>query len=119
MTSTVSVPRERLVQVTDAETANFFDLLQSTISMEGLLACVEASDMGRARFGDILQTYLMVINDKLEELAPATMPDDEFVGIVNWVLLQGHAYIQEFMNMERLPWGRGEAPSAHAHWYGQ
>jgi hypothetical protein len=118
---TVSVPKDRVVHTTDRDDADFFKVLLSTQSYLQLNAQVEKTFKNKTKFQDMLATYLTVISNRLEEVAPH-LSDDEFVGLTNWVLLQGRDVVQAFLsepfeNNPRWRTGAGALQSAPAHWF--
>lgn len=113
----VTVPRDRFVAVSEAQQAKFFKVLQAEPRTFGAL---QKKSGKLSWFPDCLNTYLGVISDKVEALAPDT-PDDVFMGFVDWVLLQGHDAVQRLLDAERLEdvsefWADGHLRQATGHW---
>lgn len=113
----VSVPRDRFVAVSEAQQAKFFKVLQAE---PRTFAALQKKSGKLSWFPDCLNTYLGVISDKVEALAPDT-PDDQFMGFVDWVLLQGHDTVQRLLDAERLEdvpdfWEGGCLRQAVGHW---
>lgn len=113
----VSVPRDRFVAVSEAQEAKFFKVLQAE---PRTFAALQKKSGKLSWFPDCLNTYLGVISDKVEALAPDT-PDDQFMGFVDWVLLQGHATVQRLLDAGRLEdvpdfWEGGRLRQAVGHW---
>lgn len=79
-------------------------------------------------FGEVLVSYLRVINDKLEtlleELPGVDVSDPEFLGFCNWVLMQGCEQIQAFLDLsvgefvdKYVRDGKCHLPCETAFWY--
>lgn len=114
---TVSVPRDRFVAVSEAQQAKFFKTLRAE---PRTFAALQKRAAKLSWFPDCLNTYLGVISDKLEALAP-DLPDDRFMGFVDWVLLQGHGAVQALLDADDLAavpefWCDGQLRLAQGHW---
>lgn len=79
-------------------------------------------------FGDVLVSYLRIIDEKLESLLdglPAmVVSDQEYMGFCDWMLLQGAEAIQEFLHLsvdefaaQYVRDGKCHLPSEAAFWY--
>lgn len=96
---TVSIPKDRLIAAQDKDTRAFFAVLQSTHTYDDLTKAAKAKFRPMSKFSDMLQTYLSIVSDRLEELYPEAS-DDEFRGAVDWVVLQGHDMVQALLDVQ-------------------
>jgi hypothetical protein len=95
----VTVPKNCLVSAADKDTRMFFSILQTTSTFEDLTKTAKARFRPMSKFTDMLQTYLSVVSDRLEELYPEAS-DDDFRGAVDWTVLQGHDMIQALLDVD-------------------
>lgn len=95
----VTVPKNCLVSAADKDTRIFFGILQSTHTFDELNKAAKARFRPMSKFTDMLQTYLSVVSDRLEELCPEAS-DDDFRGAVDWTVLQGHDMVQALLDVD-------------------
>lgn len=94
--NSVQVRASDVIVATDERRAKFFAALQTPPQT---FAGLKERTRRYAWFPQMLSAYLRIINDKLEETpAVAALTDEEFIGLVNWLLLQGHDAIQAFLD---------------------
>lgn len=122
---TASVPKDRLVEVSEQDTQAFFSVLTSTDNGRGLWRAAKKRFQPLTKFQDMLQTYLSIVADKVDALLP-DLPDEDYMAFVDWVLLQGHDTVQELLNTpdaealrECTRWWStpGKLYSARGHWH--
>lgn len=118
----VSVPRSRVVTTSSKDDKHFFGVLQGTRTYAELQAAVRAKFKQPARFQDMLATYLQVVSNRVEEVAPQ-LTDDQHIHFVEWVLLQGRDTVQalldepDFEAQPRWRTPQGVLQGAQGHWY--
>lgn len=108
--------------VTDKGQDLFFNLLTCTHSYAELERTVK-DKFGLEKFQNILKAYLQCISNKLDDLDPA-LSDEQHLGFVDWMLLQGHDNIQLFLNVPNVSsfrasttyWENGQLRQAKGHW---
>lgn len=118
--NSVQVRASDVIVATPERRAKFFDAL--TAQPQTFTGLKERTRR-YAWFPQMLSAYLRIINDKLEDVPAAeSLTDDEFIGLVNWQLLQGHDAIQAFLDtppedvLTTLA-ADGNLPSAPAFWF--
>lgn len=82
---------------------------------------------GISWFGEVLVSYLQIIDHKLEALLEelsVEVSDGEYMEFCNWVLVQGHDQVQALLDMtpqdfqrEYVQDGHCRLPGAVAFWY--
>ena len=118
--NSVQVRASDVIVATDDRRAKFFGALAA---QPQTFAALKERTRRYAWFPQMLSAYLRIINDKLEDVPAAeSLTDDEFMGLVNWLLLQGHDAIQAFLDTppeDALPKlaPQGCVPSAPALWF--
>lgn len=119
--TSVQVSAKDVIVGTPQRRAKFFDALTA---LPHTFAALKERTRRYAWFPQMLSAYLRIINDRLEDVpAAAALPDDEFLGLCNWLLLQGHDAIQRFLDTapEDVPaaylGADGRPPSAQAFWF--
>ena len=114
----VSVPKDRFVDVTEAQQDKFFKVLHAA---PRTFSALQKKSSKLNWFSDCLTTYLSVVSDKMDQLVPG-LEDSEFIGFIDWVMLQGHATVQKLLDTERLEdvpefWqSPGHLKQAVGHW---
>jgi len=114
----VTVPKDRFVAVTKPQQDKFFKVLQSE---PRTFAALQKKSGKLTWFPDCLNTYLGVVSDRMEQLAPE-LEDSQFLGFVDWVMLQGHDTVQKLLDTTRLEdvpefWqSPGHLNQAVGHW---
>lgn len=121
----VTVSKDQVIVCNDGRRAEFFAALLAHPRQFRALA-----DRTREYpwFGDVLVSYLRVIDEKfealLDDLPGIVVSDEEYMGFCNWMLLQGAEGIQDFLNLSVAEFtaqyvldGKCHLPSEAAFWY--